>query len=361
MPLTGITEAVFARTLSSLRDERKAAATTLAGPRAGRRAAYRDDLVDDIRQALYAQQGRGLRAGLRADAGGVAGQRLGPRPRRDGHDLARRLHHPRPVPQPDPRRLRRARRRREPADGALLHRGRRRARRTPGGGWWSPRPSRAWRSRRSPARCPTTTATGASAARPTSSRGCATTSARTPTGGSTATAPSTPGGAGRRRGAHRRVSELDSLTSPTGTTDRAISRAGHHGIADRRCPVDAVSLRRCRMPSPAAWPSSSSPGRRSARRHRGPAERAGRTFRLVDLRRPGGDAFQLSAGASVRVAVNADDASGGHAGSGPSPIALSTASDAPCPELWTARAPRRRRARDCDARRGTLGMRCSSP
>ena len=38
-------------------------------------------------------------------------------------------------------------------DGALLHAGPRRARRTRGGGWWWRPPSRVWRSRRSPARC----------------------------------------------------------------------------------------------------------------------------------------------------------------------------------------------------------------
>ncbi len=35
VPLTGITEAVFARGLSALRAERKAAATTLGGPSPG--------------------------------------------------------------------------------------------------------------------------------------------------------------------------------------------------------------------------------------------------------------------------------------------------------------------------------------
>ena len=66
VPLTGITEAVFARTLSSLVDERRAAAATLAGPTPGsgeNRADARsagatrgDDLVEDIRQALYASK-----------------------------------------------------------------------------------------------------------------------------------------------------------------------------------------------------------------------------------------------------------------------------------------------------------------
>jgi 6-phosphogluconate dehydrogenase len=55
VPLTGITEAVFARTLSALRDERKAAAGTLAGPVPGA-GEDRADLVDDIRQALYASK-----------------------------------------------------------------------------------------------------------------------------------------------------------------------------------------------------------------------------------------------------------------------------------------------------------------
>jgi 6-phosphogluconate dehydrogenase len=55
VPLTGITEAVFARTLSSLSTERKAASGTLAGPVPGA-GEDRTDLVDDIRQALYASK-----------------------------------------------------------------------------------------------------------------------------------------------------------------------------------------------------------------------------------------------------------------------------------------------------------------
>ncbi|MFC4951102.1 NADP-dependent phosphogluconate dehydrogenase [Pseudonocardia sp. GCM10023141] len=55
IPLTGITEAVFARGLSALRDERKAAAGTLAGPNP-ESSTDRPDLVEDIRQALYASK-----------------------------------------------------------------------------------------------------------------------------------------------------------------------------------------------------------------------------------------------------------------------------------------------------------------
>jgi 6-phosphogluconate dehydrogenase len=55
VPLTGITEAVFARGLSALRDERRTAAGTLTGPNPSA-AEDRTDLVDDIRQALYASK-----------------------------------------------------------------------------------------------------------------------------------------------------------------------------------------------------------------------------------------------------------------------------------------------------------------
>jgi 6-phosphogluconate dehydrogenase len=53
VPLTAITEAVFARGLSALRDERKAASQVLAGPTPDGSA---DDLVDDVRKALYASK-----------------------------------------------------------------------------------------------------------------------------------------------------------------------------------------------------------------------------------------------------------------------------------------------------------------
>ena len=52
-------------------------------------------------------QGGRLRAGLRPHRRGQRGVRLGHRPRRDGDHLARRLHHPGPVPEPHPGGLRR--------------------------------------------------------------------------------------------------------------------------------------------------------------------------------------------------------------------------------------------------------------
>ncbi len=56
VPLTGITEAVFARSLSALRDQRHAASEALAGPSPGTGAAAPDGLVDDIQKALYASK-----------------------------------------------------------------------------------------------------------------------------------------------------------------------------------------------------------------------------------------------------------------------------------------------------------------
>src|SRR3954453_7532420 len=53
VPLTGITEAVFARSLSALRDQRREAAKVLAGPAPG---GAPDSLVDDVRAALYASK-----------------------------------------------------------------------------------------------------------------------------------------------------------------------------------------------------------------------------------------------------------------------------------------------------------------
>ncbi len=55
VPLTGITEAVFARSLSALGDERATAAQRLAGPAPGA-TTLPDALVDDIRKALYASK-----------------------------------------------------------------------------------------------------------------------------------------------------------------------------------------------------------------------------------------------------------------------------------------------------------------
>jgi 6-phosphogluconate dehydrogenase len=53
VPLTGITEAVFARTLSALKDERTRAADVLQGPKASQTD---DSLAEDLEHALYASK-----------------------------------------------------------------------------------------------------------------------------------------------------------------------------------------------------------------------------------------------------------------------------------------------------------------
>ncbi len=55
-PLTAIAEAVFARSLSALREDRLAASKVLAGPESQRLAGDRAALVDDLEQALYASK-----------------------------------------------------------------------------------------------------------------------------------------------------------------------------------------------------------------------------------------------------------------------------------------------------------------
>jgi 6-phosphogluconate dehydrogenase len=56
VPLTGITEAVFARTLSALKDQRVAAADRLAGPTFDPAHPGESSLADDLEHALYASK-----------------------------------------------------------------------------------------------------------------------------------------------------------------------------------------------------------------------------------------------------------------------------------------------------------------
>jgi 6-phosphogluconate dehydrogenase len=56
VPVTGITEAVFARVLSSQKDQRTAAAKVLAGPSGRLEAGRTEGFVDDVRDALYASK-----------------------------------------------------------------------------------------------------------------------------------------------------------------------------------------------------------------------------------------------------------------------------------------------------------------
>ncbi|HSR28283.1 MAG TPA: NADP-dependent phosphogluconate dehydrogenase [Actinomycetes bacterium] len=56
VPVTGITEAVFARVLSSQKEQRTAAATVRPGPSGRLEAGRADAFVDDVRDALYASK-----------------------------------------------------------------------------------------------------------------------------------------------------------------------------------------------------------------------------------------------------------------------------------------------------------------
>ncbi|CAG5118466.1 unnamed protein product [Candidula unifasciata] len=56
VPLTLIGEAVFARCLSSLKDERVIASKQIAGPESSRFNGEKKDFIEDIRQALYASK-----------------------------------------------------------------------------------------------------------------------------------------------------------------------------------------------------------------------------------------------------------------------------------------------------------------
>ena len=75
MPLTGITEAVFARSLSALRDQRRDASGVLAGPKPG---GLPESLVDDIRKALYASKVVAYAQGFEQMAAAAKHVRLGP-------------------------------------------------------------------------------------------------------------------------------------------------------------------------------------------------------------------------------------------------------------------------------------------
>ena len=211
VPLTGITEAVFARSLSALGDERKHASGLLEGPRPGEGGREDRSLVDDVQTALYASKVVAYAQGFQQMA--AASEKyewdldLGAMARiwRGGCIIRARFldRITRPT-----RRTRRWR----TCSWCRTSATRSPRARTPGGASSATRSTAASRSRRSRRRSPTTTATGASADRRRSSRGCATCSARTPTSGSTARAPSTRAGA-------------RTATRSAPTTDRTRARA----------------------------------------------------------------------------------------------------------------------------------------
>jgi 6-phosphogluconate dehydrogenase len=104
-PVTLIAEAVFARIISSLKDERVAASTVLAGPTDAKFTGDAAQAIEDVRQALYASK-------IISYAQGYMLMRRSPRVqveaqlRRHRPDVARRLHHPQPFPRRHQGRLR---------------------------------------------------------------------------------------------------------------------------------------------------------------------------------------------------------------------------------------------------------------
>ena len=165
-PLTLVGEAVFARCLSSLVDERAAASKVLSGP---------SERVQGQPGCLPGRPGAsGVRgqdclvcAGLHAHGRGCQDVRLASQPGRHRPDVAGRLHHPLGLPGQDQGCLRRRPRPAQPAARALLP-----DRQWPpptahGAASWPARCSWAFRRRPCPAPWPSTTATAASACRPT--------------------------------------------------------------------------------------------------------------------------------------------------------------------------------------------------
>ena len=97
VPLTGITEAVFARVLSANRSMRLELDKKTPHPSAADAQARKGRDRRHPRRPLRLEDHR-LRAGLRADVGRVRAVQMGPQAWRHGDHLARRLHHSRPIP-----------------------------------------------------------------------------------------------------------------------------------------------------------------------------------------------------------------------------------------------------------------------
>ncbi len=127
VPVSGIAEAVFARSLSGHADLRQAS-RNLPGP--ARSASQPAEFADQIEQALYASKLVSYAQGWHMMAVGGPRVRLEPGPGPDRRHLAWRLHHPGRVPGPDPGRVREQCRAAHPAGRRRVRQG---TRRCPGG------------------------------------------------------------------------------------------------------------------------------------------------------------------------------------------------------------------------------------
>ena len=96
-PVTLIGEAVFARCLSAMKDERVAASAILSGPKPAH-AADRAAFIENVRRALYCSKMISYAQGYMLMRAGRQGGRLESELRRHRADVARRLYHPQPFP-----------------------------------------------------------------------------------------------------------------------------------------------------------------------------------------------------------------------------------------------------------------------
>jgi hypothetical protein len=114
VPAPTIAEAVFARCISAIKDERVAASKILKGP--GKKYhGSKKALIQAIHDALYCSKICSYAQGFQLMRRRPAGIRLEAQLRRDRADLPRRLHHPRRLPAEDHRGLRPEPEPREPA------------------------------------------------------------------------------------------------------------------------------------------------------------------------------------------------------------------------------------------------------
>ena len=122
IPITGIAEATFARALSGHADQRAAARAAFGTGVTSPQIADTGAFVDDVRRALYASKVVAYAQGFDHIAAGSDeyGWDIDRGARRH---LARRLHHPGPVPGPHPGGLRRRPGAAQPAGRAVLRRG----------------------------------------------------------------------------------------------------------------------------------------------------------------------------------------------------------------------------------------------
>ena len=206
IPANAIAEAVFARCLSALKEERVAAAKVLKGPPPRYRGS-KPKLVEAIRARALLLEDLRVCAGLPAHGRGAEGIQVDARLRHHRRHLARRLHHPRALPPEDHRGLPQEPRPREPHARPLLQEGPRRAARNRGARSWRSRCGTASPCPHSGARCPTSTATDRRGSPPTSSRPSAITSARTPTSAWTRRAGSSSTWTGQTRSARSSPSD----------------------------------------------------------------------------------------------------------------------------------------------------------